>query len=235
MRTVLVLATTLLAVASPNGFVAGQETAREAVPLSPTAEAELESLLLADDIKCRVCAATISHIWQTGEALRRNCEANPRTDRLCLHDDVQSQEVVHLVETSCEHLSRTHGPTKATDKLGVEKFDLVRRRHHPKWRHALDRDAEIDVAGSDEEPSRSHPGDHHFHSEEDAETLQSVCNKWLYERHSAEKIAAHVFTNLQAGKKEHDIVRFLRRRFCFPACGNGSRRMLKAPRWDDEL
>jgi hypothetical protein len=189
-----------------------------------------------DEVKCRVCAATMSHIWQTSEALRRNCETNPRDDRLCRHDMVNPEEVVHLAESVCDNLPVTHAATKTTAKLGEgPKFDIIRRRHHPRWRRALDKDDDIDVLGADEEPTVSHPGEHSFHSDEDAEVLRGVCRKWLHERHSAEKIAAMVFTNLQAGKTENDVVRFLRRRFCFPACGTGSRRPMIRAHWDEEL
>lgn len=195
-----------------------------------------DEILNGTAIKCRVCAAAVSHIWQTGEALRRDCEARPREDRLCEDRFVSPDAVVHLVESTCEHLPKTHSSTTRSHKIGdPPTFDIVRRRHHPRWRSILDADSEIEVSGSEENPSISHPGDDAFHSKENADTLRQVCTKWIHERHTIDKVAAIVFSNLQAGRTEGDIMRYLRRRFCFPACGNGSRRLIKKPRWDDEL
>lgn len=197
-----------------------------------------EPTLNATEIKCRVCAASISHVWQTGEALRRHCEAHADevAGRLCDGKRVQPDAIIHLVETTCDYLPATHaGITKSMKAGDAPSFDLVRRRHHPKWRGLLDNDEQIEVAGHPSNPTKSHPGHELFHGDEDAAVLREVCVKWLHERHTIDKMAAIVFSNLQGGRTEKDIMRYLRRRFCFPACGNGSRRLLKKPRWDDEL
>lgn len=192
--------------------------------------------LTFDGVKCRTCVAAMDHLWQTGEALRRACEANPRRDRLCRDDDVQSDEVVDMVAGVCKALPTTHSATHRVVKLGDEpKWDLMRRRNLERWRKTVDADPHMEVTGTEEAPNKSAPGTEPFFDAADSAVITDACAKALYERHGSEKIAGHVFSHLEAGRKEHEAMRGLRRRFCFPVCGNGSRRPLKAPRWDDEL
>ena len=60
-------------------------------------------------------------------------------------------------------------------------------------------------------------------SQQVSHEIKSSCQKWLHERHSEEKIANLMSANLDAGRTTEDILPFLRRRFCHPACHKGHR------------
>lgn len=182
------------------------------------------------EIRCRVCLAAVTHVWHTGANLREDCEENPRVDRLCDNDNVQYDEVEHLVRSVCEHLPQTHAPAAVPGR----RFALVHKRHAPKYRTRLDARDKL----NDEPPKE--PGNETFHSERMTKVITASCKRWVHDRHTVDKVSQLVYTHLQAGEPKQKP-QFLRRRFCFTACGTGSRilRNARNAAWkdpnDDEL
>lgn len=210
---------------------------------SPSLSPHIVAALVPDEIKCRVCAASINYIWRTGELLREDCLGRPRKDRRCGGGHVHFKRVHQLVEDSCDHLPVHHRRTDIDNATGSKSkradgsdtpFDLVHDTSVklPGKFHVADH--------SPDSSSATEAGEHHaivspsLHPPHDASTITSVCRKWLHERHTSEKIAKHVFTNLDNGETESTMLRKIRRRFCFSACGMG-RRMIRRPRDSDEL
>jgi hypothetical protein len=218
--------------ASPSLTALGEGVDVEAATLDP------------ESIKCRVCAAAITYIWRTGTQLREDCLANPRRDRRCGGDFVSFKRTHQLVEDACYHLPLNHRKVSTPQlpfELEHDSDAKVGPVHKPK--NQSETSANADSHHADAHPETAADAANgttaekqrkRHHNDADAKVITDACVKWVHSRHTTEKVAKYIFKHLDVGETDETALRFLRRRFCYPACAHG-RRLLRHPRDDDEL